>query len=894
MSSAAAVAQGIVDAVTSGGLSAFQGVEALVVIGIGSAPALQSAAVSALATAIANNAPIATGAMTNIGFMINDGVATAGQAVTFLTQIAIAQPTTSSTVIPEIVALVVPDGFITGLDAATAMALAAHGLSATQQATIGAAIEGLFLNFGFTPTQQAGAAAAAAGAVLTADETIGVLAGFAAQGGAVLQVGIGVAIAGLVQAGTISANQAVTDLFQSFLVSGVTTAAQLNNVAVGLLSGGSTSAAVGLVESLTSTGLLETVSAVALVTSAAVAANTITALQVVDLAAGIDAASSNAANAAALISPLIASGASTGQAAVQELGNFVSASPNMSADEFMALVATLAAGGDAPVQTSIGEGLAAVIAGGALTYAQAAADLNLAVTGNAIQNIAPVLTVDQAVAVLIGVAASGLSVQAGDTIGALLGGGGASTQTAMTEIQSAVAGGILTPAQALKLLAGIVDGGTPVASAAVAMFQAGQINFTDLNTLAGAAITGTVPAAAVAFVLASIYPATIGNDIAQATLAQQLIGLISNATFTVSLSGGTTAGTGIITAPGVTAALLGEPVSGPGIPAGATIGQVVPGSFVVLVGKCRCDPDGQRDLVFQLPGATGWKARIVAALPPSTSLANLIGLLVKLGTSAGPVALGQQLFSVIESGAATADAVIAQIVATGLIGSSVQYSITPIFALGSLAQAAATAPAGSYAVDPATIENGVYTAIFATYPPAVVGFETNADFIAGGFWQLAAQGGLFTTTFFPVLVQLLARDTADFLAPVGSSFYRAVECRRDHLRDDLVIALSGAGNHVGAAAIAALAATIDVSQSGSVCIRHQHHAAEPGVRRDRRSGGAPAERRREPSSRCRRAVVVGFVAGADRRWRGRSDDHPEPFPRPVHHGRHGYRRPGHQ
>src|SRR6202041_1495196 len=280
--SAAAVAHGVVDAVTSGGLSEFQGVEALLTISIGSAPALQSAAVSALATALANNAPIATGAMTNIGFMINEGVATAGQAVTFLTQIAIAQPTTSSTVIAEIATLVASNGVITALNAATAMALAAHGLSATQQAAVGVEIGALFAIFGLSESQQAGAIAAAAGAGLTADETIGVLAGFAAQGGAVLQVGIGVAIAGLVQAGTISANQAVTDLIQSFLVSSVTTAAQLNNVVVGLLSGGSTAAAVGLVEGLIAHGLLESVSDVAAVTNAAVAANTVTALKVVD------------------------------------------------------------------------------------------------------------------------------------------------------------------------------------------------------------------------------------------------------------------------------------------------------------------------------------------------------------------------------------------------------------------------------------------------------------------------------------------------------------------------------------------------------------------------------------------------------------------------------------
>ena len=128
-------------------------------------------------------------------------------------------------------------------------------------------------------------------------------------------------------------------------------------------------------------------------------------------------------------------------------------------------------------------------------------------------------------------------------------------------------------------------------------------------------------------------------------------------------------------------------------------------------------------------------------------------------------------------------------------------------------RAAATAPVGTYAVDPTTIVNGVYNAIFATYPPAFAGFETNAAFIAGGFWQLAAQGGLFTTTFFPVLVQLLARDPADFLVPVGASFTALLNANTV-TQADLITALSGAGI-TGTTAIVALAATIDATTLGA-------------------------------------------------------------------------------
>src|SRR5204863_9742360 len=128
---------------------------------------------------------------------------------------------------------------------------------------------------GFSPGEQAGAVAAAYGTGIsnvTADETIGVLAGFAARGGSALQVAAGAAVAGLVQGGAISGSSAAADLFQSSLVSNVTTVAQLNNVVVGLLAGGSTAMAGALGINLVSNGLIEAIPAVAPVASAAVAA----------------------------------------------------------------------------------------------------------------------------------------------------------------------------------------------------------------------------------------------------------------------------------------------------------------------------------------------------------------------------------------------------------------------------------------------------------------------------------------------------------------------------------------------------------------------------------------------------------------------------------------------
>jgi hypothetical protein len=311
------IAGGIVNAVTAGTIGASLGIELLLVIGTQSTAALQSAAITFLAAAVANGSAIATNAGVSISLAVSDHATVAASVATMLAQLVFSQPTIASTVSFYIAGLV-NGGQIGVSSAATAMAAGAHGATAAQQYAIGGEIAGLGF-FGSDPSTGglvANAVLAASGP--TASELLNVIAGFVGQASSSLQLGVGEALAALVTNGTLTVTQVGGAFDTSYISGGVTTPAQLNTVIVGLLAGGSVAAAANLAFGVGFSQ--EPVSDIAAALSAAVTANTITALQVVDLAANIGLQDPAIQT---LISPLLSAGAITGQAAVQELGSFI-------------------------------------------------------------------------------------------------------------------------------------------------------------------------------------------------------------------------------------------------------------------------------------------------------------------------------------------------------------------------------------------------------------------------------------------------------------------------------------------------------------------------------------------------------------------------------------------
>ncbi len=820
------IAGGIVNAVTAGTIGASFGIQLLLVIGTQSTAALRSAAITNLAAALANGSPIATNAATNITVAITDNATTAPAVVTMLTQLPFSQPTIGLLVGGYITSLVT-QGVIGASSAATAMAAAVHGATAAQQYAVGAEIAGL--GFGADPSVGeliVSSIVAASGP--TADELLNVIAGIVGQVGSSLQLGIGEALATRVTNGTFTTTQVGAAFFTSHVSGGVTTLAQLNTVIVGLLAGGSVTAAAGLAEDLGFA--LEPVSDIAATLSAAVSANTITALKVVDLAANTGLQDPAIRT---LVSPLIIAGAISGQAAIQELGTFIGATQSGSgatflAANFMSAFVGLAAASSGAAQSSMGLGLASVIASGELSFGAAATGLQTGVGGS-------VITLGQALAILVSAAASSFSLAIGETIAALVAGNATATQTALSDVENAVTSGALTPAQGLALLAGMVDGGAPAAASAAAdLLQARTISGTDIGNFVGAATnSGNVPSGAATFILATLYPVGLAID-ATSNRTTDFAGfftslfqsLIAHGNFAFGVAG-SVVGSNELFFPGVTItdALVGDAITGPGVPSGSHVFAIDAGQSLVFLDQT-AQGGATGTFVFTPPSDFAVDQQIVAAFPPAISLSSSIGLLVKLGTAAGTTALGWTLFSIIENGQATTSAVVGALEASGATSIPGLFFPTPLFAFGALAQYAATRPPGTYAVDPASIESAVYATINTMFPPAVVGaFETNAQFVVGNFIGLAEAGSLDTSFVPTVLSQLLASDFTDYLTAVGSGFTTLLN---DGLTtpDQVVAALTGAGI-TGPQAVVALAAAIDVTkQFGATVAVNAHITAQ--------------------------------------------------------------------
>jgi hypothetical protein len=767
------IASGIVNAVQTDAILAVIGVDLMLVAGTQSTAAMANAAATALGAAIAanklnsGNDVIAAGLTANIATAVSQNVVTAAQAVTFLTEALLAQPLIQSSVVSDINTLIT-DAAITKLAAITAMAQGLAPSALNNDLTTDETVQGQIIVLGAAIASLSGSASALqeCEAVLAAvgnstgdlspDYGIALLAAFAGQGSSATLVAAGEAVAGLVTAGAASASQAGADLYESFSVLAVTTPAQLLNVTIGLLSGGSAPSAAELTADLVA-GNQESIATIAttLVGAIGTGPGTVTALQIVDVAALLAADTGLFANPTALVAPVLSSSDLTGAQIVAELGNFIGASPGLTVGNFLSLYAGIeaATGTNSAEQISMGVGLTNLISGGQVSFATAAAALQSDLSGNT-------LTFGQVLETLLPVGASTSGFAAGETIGGLVENNATDTQTLISDLEAAIPG-VLTTTQAMTLLAGVSAGGAQNAagSAVAALYRAGTFSLTDFENLTNSAIAGATSPAVGVYFLASAFGAA--STAAQGTLVQNLAALITQASFTLQFSGAITAGQDEIVgngSDGVTDALLGDPVSGPGIPSGATVGAVLSGGEIVLAGGVTGTRTTLNGTFTVDDNAAAADAQIVAALPPGSQLAAMAQLLVDLGSAAGAAAVGETLFSIIENGDATDGAIVSALLAAGEIGTSGNYTAAPLFALGSFAQAAATGGQGS-------IESAVYNTILAAYPGSA-----GADFVSQHLSALIAAGGASQTIFLPVLAQLVAQDPTDYLTYTGTEF----------------------------------------------------------------------------------------------------------------------------
>ncbi len=328
--------------------------------------------------------------------------------------------------------------------------------------------------------------------VITADQGLAVLAAFAAAGNASTQISVGAEIAALIGNSTITLTGAITDIGAA-VTSTVLSGAQAANVLLGLASQGSvtTQVAVGgefaalvTASALTDNAALADITgAVPSILTASQSFNiqigmalsgdpalqtTLTPAQVMaDINGALGASSITVTQAIALLAQLASGGSSAMQSAVAGEINLLVGNAtitNSTADQAFAVLAQLAGAGNSGVQSAVIADINLMIADSVITTSQAMTDIATAV------HIAS-LTGDQAVALLVGIAAQGtLSVQfaAGGSIVGLIAAGALTATSAATDIGNAVTASSLTSDQAVAILLGMAVGTNAAAASAAA------------------------------------------------------------------------------------------------------------------------------------------------------------------------------------------------------------------------------------------------------------------------------------------------------------------------------------------------------------------------------------------------------------------------------------------
>ncbi|UFW46082.1 MULTISPECIES: beta strand repeat-containing protein [Bradyrhizobium] len=498
------------NAITAGTLTGDQAIGVFALLANSGTAAEQATIGAELATLIAAATITATQVTTDINTAITSSTLTADHAVAVLANLATAgSSTVVGAVVTEIAALVGANrisaasvatdivgtiGASLTIDQAVALLAGVGGQSgvALQAAAISnilTLVQNSQITIAQALTDVGGTVAAG---TLTGDQAVGLLAALANAGSAAQQQAVGTEIAALIAANRITASRAMTDL-DSAVAAGAITADRGITVLAGVWLAGGTGVPATVVSEI-----------LALVTEARLSAAQ-AATDIGGMVGGVLTANQDVT----LLANLWLQGGTTVRGAVaQELvtlitnGNVTAAqfgaaitAGALTADQVIALMAVVASDGTTQIQTAIGAGIAALIAGNQITVTAAISDINTAIANG-------VLTPDQGVTVLSGMSANGstaVQTAVADEIEVLMDPVISASQ-AMADIANAVGNGI-TIDQAVAMLAVLWTENDATLQGAVvseilALISGGQITavqaMTDIgNTLAAGTLTNT-------------------------------------------------------------------------------------------------------------------------------------------------------------------------------------------------------------------------------------------------------------------------------------------------------------------------------------------------------------------------------------------------------------------
>ncbi|MGQ3355423.1 MAG: Ig-like domain-containing protein [Phreatobacter sp.] len=359
------------------------------------------------------------------------------------------------------------------------------------------------------------------------------LVGIAGAGDGDLRKSVGHALADLVADGTLAAGEARQVIYAP-LLAGTLAADEAVDLLIGFVAGGGATASGPLLHAIASNNLIA-LATLAERFAAAADAGAVTALQVVTAAVETARFSGNMGQLATFLSALVDEGVVTSGGAIALLAGFIGPT-GLTASSVMAVVAAMAQQLPGSGEISLGSGLADIIAGGAMTLADATGSLDLAVDGDTQFGIPPSLSVGEAVSILVGMTlnhspasvAAGIPGGAQAHIVALIGSDGPRIDAAMDAIADFLAAGDISASQTLQLFLGLIATGSPqvgtAARATIAdLVSQGFVSEQDLvPAVLAAAVSTAIPGATAVAMLVEF----TGGDIEPAAFANHLSYLI--------------------------------------------------------------------------------------------------------------------------------------------------------------------------------------------------------------------------------------------------------------------------------------------------------------------------------------------------------------------------------
>jgi hypothetical protein len=461
------------------GMTADQAIALLAGISIQGSVELQAAASAEILSLIAGNQVSAAQAMADIGNTINAGTLTGDQVIGLFAILANSGTAAEQATIGTELATLIAANAITAtqVTADLTAAVTANTLTADQAIAVlanlavagGSAVLSVVITeiAALVSAGEISASAAATdigdaiGASLTVDQAVALLANVAVGGGTALQAAAITEILALVQNSQITIAQALSDIG--------------NTVAAGTLTGDQV---VGLLAAVANAGTAAQQQAVGTEIGALIAANRITATQAMtDLDNAIAANAVTADIAMTVLTGVwLAGGSGVPATSVSEILTLVTESRltaaqaaadiggmiggELTTSQGIVLFASLWLQGGTTVQSAVAQELVTLITNGNIT----AGEFGAAIT-------AGTLTADQAIALMAVVASDGatqIQVDIGSGIASLIVGNQISVTAAITDVHQAITGGVLTPDQGIAVLSGMAANGSTAVQTAVA------------------------------------------------------------------------------------------------------------------------------------------------------------------------------------------------------------------------------------------------------------------------------------------------------------------------------------------------------------------------------------------------------------------------------------------